>query len=231
MNSKFFSARNIAFLAILLSLVVVLQAVGGSINIGLVQLNFTLIPIVLGALLLGPLAGAILGFACGLVVLIQVIIAPAGFYFIIWSMSPVITVLTCVVKTTVAGFVAGIAFRLIKRKNKYVAVFIASGLVPIVNTAIFILGCLCMNNSIVAFQNVLASLPDYAHVSGMNPFVFIIVILVTFNFFIEFAINLIVSPALYRIIKIVGGSNSVVDDSEETVDSHHTENTDGEKLE
>lgn len=206
MNSKFFTARNISFLAILMALVIVLQAFGGSINIGFVQLNFTLIPIVLGALLLGPLAGAILGFACGVVVLIQVIIAPAGFYFIIWTMSPVITILICIVKTTVAGFVAGLVFKILRKKNKYVAVFVSAGLVPIINTALFIIGCLFMNESIVTFQNQLSTLPDYAHVVGMNPFIFIILILVTFNFFFELALNLIVSPAIYRVIKIVDKS-------------------------
>ena len=39
---------------------------------------------------------------------------------------------------------------------------------------------------------------------GKNVFGFILVSLVTFNFFIELAVNLLVSPALYRVIKIVG---------------------------
>lgn len=220
-SSKFFSARNISFLAILLALVVVLQALGGSINIGLVQLNFTLIPIVLGALLLGPIAGGVLGFACGVVVLIQVIIAPAGFYYIIWTFSPVVTVFTCIVKTTVAGFVAGILFNIVKKKNKHVAVFLASGIVPIINTALFIVGCLCMNSSITAFQGMLDGF------GGMNILVFILVGLVTFNFFFEFAINLLVSPALYRVIKIVDKSDDTDEDdednSEDTEDSSENE--------
>ena len=98
----FFTARNIAALGILLALVIVLQAFGGSFSIGLVTLNFSLIPIVLGALVLGPLAGAILGFANGVVVLVQVITAPVGFYYIIWTYSPLVTTLICLVKTTVA---------------------------------------------------------------------------------------------------------------------------------
>ena len=74
MNIKgFFTAKNIAYLAVLLSLVVVLQAVGGSVSFGLVSLNFTLIPIVIGAILFGAAGGACLGLACGIVVLVQVI--------------------------------------------------------------------------------------------------------------------------------------------------------------
>ena len=40
----FFSARNIATLGILLALVIILQAFGGSFSIGLVTLNFRSYP-------------------------------------------------------------------------------------------------------------------------------------------------------------------------------------------
>lgn len=190
-KSNFFSAKNVTSLAILLALVIVLQAFGGSFTIGAVTLNFTLIPLVLGAIVLGPWAGAFLGFASGVVVLIQVILAPAGFYYIIWTNSPLVTTLICLLKTTVAGFVAGWLFEIIAKKNPYVAVFVASGLVPIINTALFILGCLCMWDTIALMSE------------GMNVFMFILVGLVTFNFFIEFAINLLVSPALHTVYKVV----------------------------
>lgn len=193
---KGISTRTITGTAILLALVIVLQAFGGSISIGAVQLNFTLIPIVLGAVLFGPWAGLFLGFACGVVVLIQVIMGLAPFYVVIWTYNPVVTVFTCVVKTTVAGFVAGLLYQWLSKKNSLVAVFVASGVVPVINTALFIVGCLCMSGSIEIFQTSLA-------VTGMNVFVFILVGLVTFNFFIEFAINLFVAPALHRVIGVV----------------------------
>ena len=184
-------------MAVLLALVVVLQAALGSIMIGAVQLNFTLIPIVLGAILYGPAVGGILGFACGLVVLIQVMMGGSPFYAIIWTNTPLITTLTCLVKTTVAGVVAGWLFRILSKKYTLIGVFVASATVPILNTGLFILGCLCMNDSIVLFQNML---PDFI---GMNPFIFILVVLVTFNFFVELTINLVLSPMLYRVIGIV----------------------------
>lgn len=196
-KKTFFSARNIATLGILLALVIVLQAFGGSFSIGLVTLNFSLIPIVLGALVLGPAAGALLGLANGIVVLVQVIIAPAGFYFFIWTYSPAVTTLICLLKTTVAGFAGGLIFRLVSRKNTYAATFVASASVPVINTALFVLGCLCMPGTINAFQD---SIGGY---NGMNIFVFICVVLVTFNFFIELAINLIVSPALHTVYRVV----------------------------
>lgn len=186
---RFFSAKNVTTLAVLLALVIVLQAFGGSFTIGVVTLNFTLIPIVLGAMMLGAYAGAFLGFASGVVVLIQVIIATERFYNIIWTYSPVVTTLICLVKTTVAGYVSGILFRVIP--NKRIGVFVASGIVPIINTGLFILGCMAMWDT-VAMES-----------GGTNVFMYILVSLVTFNFFVEFAVNLLVAPALHTVYRVV----------------------------
>ena len=54
---KSFTAKQIAGISVLLALVIVLQAVGGSIIIGPISLNFTLIPIVLGGILFGAFVG------------------------------------------------------------------------------------------------------------------------------------------------------------------------------
>ncbi|MBQ3235119.1 MAG: ECF transporter S component [Clostridia bacterium] len=186
-----FTARQITGIAVLLALVVVLQAALGSITIGAVQLNFTLIPIVLGGILFGSLAGAILGFACGVVVLIQVIMGGSVFYTLIWANDPVVTTLTCIVKSTVAGYLGGLSYKLISKKQPVVALFVASAVVPTVNTALFIVGCLFMFDSV------------HTMTGGQNLLVFILVGLVTFNFFIELAINLVFAPAINRVIKIV----------------------------
>ncbi len=209
MKESYFSARRVTTLAILLALVIALQAFGGSINIGAVQLNFTLIPIVLGAMVLGRFEGAFLGFACGVVVLIQVIMGLVPFYTLIWTETPVVAALTCIVKTTAAGYLAGLFYKLFYKKNKYAAVFIASATVPIINTGLFIVGCICMWDAIATISG------------GANMLGFILVSLVTFNFFIELAINLLVAPALFRVLKVVdksGSSQSGDDDLEITED-------------
>ncbi len=190
-KKKFFSAKTITTLAILLALVIVLQAIGGSFSIGVVTLNFSLIPIVLGAIVLGPVAGGVLGFANGVVVLLQVISGTNAFYILIWTESPFITTMICLVKTTVAGFLAGLLFSLLKEKNQYVGIFLAAAIVPIVNTGLFILGCMAMWNTVAMMS------------AGENVFVFILVGLVTFNFFVELAINLLVAPALHSVYRAV----------------------------
>ena len=190
-TKKVFSSKEIAGIAVLLALVIALQAFGGTIAIGAVQLNFTLIPIVLGAILFGPLVGGFLGFACGVVVLIQVIMGMVPFYVLIWTNDPIVTTFTCLFNTTAAGLLSGWLFRCFVKKNATVAVFVSSGIVPVVNTALFIVGCLCMTDSV------------YVAAGDENVLKFILVGLVTFNFFIEFAINLLVAPALHQVIGIV----------------------------
>lgn len=187
---RFFTAKTVAGLALLCALAVVLQGTLGSISIGAVSLNFALIPIVLSAVLFGALGGGIVGFACGAVTLFQVIAGGAPFYVLIWEHSPVITTVLCLTKTTVAGIVAGIVFALIK--NRRVGVFVASAIVPTVNTALFILGCLAMKNTISLIAE------------GKNILLFILVSIVTFNFFIELLINVICAPALDEVIRVVG---------------------------
>ena len=61
---------RMATLAILTAIVVVLQLMGSFIHIGPVAISLTLIPIVVGAAMLGTSAGAFLGFVFGLVVTI-----------------------------------------------------------------------------------------------------------------------------------------------------------------
>ena len=141
-RSRFFSARRIAGLAVLLALVIVLQVFGSYFKIGATSLSFVLVPIVLAGLLYGPIGGAIIGFAFGIVVLIQGLTGVDGFTHILILDHPFFTALLCTGKGMAAGIVAGFLYHLIAKKNKYVAVFVASASAPIVNTGLFILGSL-----------------------------------------------------------------------------------------
>lgn len=190
-KSNFFSAKRITGMAVLLALVLVLQIFGGSITIGAVQLNFTLIPIVLGAMFYGPIVGGILGLACGVVVLVQVIMGLVPFYTLIWTNDPVVTTFTCLVKTTAAGILAGFVFDWLSKKNVILAVFAASAIVPVINTMLFVIGCLFMTGSV------------YGMAGEQNVLVFILVSIVTFNFFIELAVNMVVAPALHTVYKVL----------------------------
>ena len=198
-EKRFFSAQNVAVLAVLLALVIVLQVFGGSIQIGGVSLNFTLLPVVLGALVLGPVAGAFLGFVCGLIVLLYGVFGLEAFTAYLWVNSPVMTALICLVKTTAAGFVSGWLFRLLSRKNQIVAVFVASGVAPVVNRGLFVVGTLIISGTIESY---IASVG----MTGTSVVYFIIILCAGVNFLIEFAINLLLAPAVATVYRVVSRS-------------------------
>ena len=192
-KSKIFSAKNIAYLAVLLALVVALQCLGGFFRIGETSLSFVLVPIVLGAVLIGWWAGAILGFAFGFIVLMYGVVGTDAFTNILFVNQPVLTTLTCLVKGIAAGVVPGLIYPLIAKKNKLAGVIVASALAPLMNTGLFIVGALCMSGTIST--NFVAE--------GSTLVYFLFIACAGLNFIIEFAINILLSPAIHRVVLVV----------------------------
>ena len=192
-KSKIFSAKNIAYLAVLLALVVALQCLGGFFRIGETSLSFVLVPIVLGAVLIGWWAGAILGFAFGFIVLMYGVTGADPFTNILFTAHPVLTTLTCLVKGIAAGVVPGLIYPLIAKKNKLAGVIVASALAPLMNTGLFIIGALLMSGTIAT--NFVAE--------GSTVVYFLFIACAGLNFIIEFAINLVLSPAIHRVVLVV----------------------------
>lgn len=193
-----FTAKNISYIAVLVALEVVLQIFGGYIKIAGLSLNLALVPIVLGAVLFGPLLGSFLGFVCGMIVFIYGATGQEPFTFYIFGVSPVVTTILCFIKTTVAGAVAGIVYRLIAKKSKLAAVFASSALVPIVNTGIFAIGCFIILDDIVGYLGSLG-----LDTTGMSAAYIVFVVVITWNFFIELLTCLILAPAVATVTRVV----------------------------
>ncbi len=191
---------KMAQLAILTALVLVLQFTGVGIKLpipGTTNISLVLIPIALGAMILGPAAGAWLGFVFGAVVYITGGLLHMDFFTgFLFDNHPFITALICIVKSTLAGFLAGWVYRLVARESEIAAVFLAAAVVPIVNTGIFVLSCLCILGTI---QDLMSA----AGITGQSAVYFIFIGCAGLNFLLELAINMILSPALQRIIHII----------------------------
>ncbi len=193
MKNQYFSARRITWFAILLALVVVLQIWGSAIPIGATRLCFTLVPIVLGAILLGAIAGMILGLAFGTVVLITALVGGDAFTLFLLQDAPIMTVIIIFGKGALAGVVPALLYKAL-RKYPVLATFVAAASAPIMNTGFFVCGALIINGTI---SSLLGGV-------GTNEVVyFVIITCAGINFLVELGLNLIVSPALIRIIKIV----------------------------
>ncbi|MCD8372818.1 MAG: hypothetical protein LUD27_05920, partial [Clostridia bacterium] len=189
------------------------------IQIAGLSLNLALVPIALGAILFGPAGGALLGLICGFIVTMYGVTGAEGFTFYLFNASPLATVLICLVKTTAAGAVAGAAYWLIAKKNKVVAVFVTSALVPIVNTGIFAIGCFIIYDDILSYLSMYGL--DY---SAENAFYVIFVVVITWNFFIELLTSLLLAPAVATVTRIV--EKQIVKNNKKHKVAVNTENSD-----
>lgn len=184
LKSKF-NASTIIGLGLLTAIVVVMQFISMGLRFGTFSITLTLIPIVVGSALYGWGSGAWLGFVFGVIVLLT------GDANLFLAVNVPGTIITVVLKGTLAGLCAGLVYKLISKKNQIAAVIVSAVVAPVVNTGVFVLG------SYVFFFDYLSELAK-----GTNLFVFILVGLVGINFFIELGINLVLNPAILQIIRI-----------------------------
>ncbi|WP_162849843.1 ECF transporter S component [Anaeroplasma bactoclasticum] len=186
--------KKLVGLATLTALVVALQFLSNYVKFGEVEITLALIPIVVGAILYGPLAGGFLGLVMG-----AIVITAPGTQGLFMPVNPAATIILCLLKTGIAGLVAGLVFNLfsfIARKNENkktkitlfgVGVVLATLLVPVINTGLFMVGAVLFFNSLPYFA-------DFAVTWAT---------VVTVNFAIEFTVSAVASPALVVLIKVL----------------------------
>ena len=178
--------RRLTGISILTGMVIALQIISNYITIGSVSITLSLIPIVIGAIIFGPLWGAFLGFINGIIVLF----APSTLS-LFFSLHPFPTILICLTKTTIAGLLSGYIYLLFKKRDKLGAIF-ASISVPIINTALFCVGAL------IFFNDLLSS---FINEGWPNIYAVLFIGFVGINFIIEFLVNFLLSGAVYTIIE------------------------------
>ena len=187
-KTKRLQTERLVLMALLTALVAVLSYFGGFIKLGgLASISLTLIPVVLGSALIGPLAGAWLGGVAGVVFFAT---ADAAFWF---GLSVPGTIITVLLKGVLSGYLAGLAYKLLEKFNRYLAVLVSAVVCPVVNTGVFLLGCL------VFFMD---SVSGGAAAEGMSIGAYLIIFFVGLNFVFELLLNVIVSPAILRLINI-----------------------------
>lgn len=186
--------QTIVGLGLLTAIVVVLQALSLSIPVGIFRITLVLVPIIVGAALYGVFAGAWLGFVFSLVVMFT----DTALFM---AVSVPGTIITVMVKGTMAGIVAGLIYKALAKKNKLIAVLLAGVAAPVTNTGLFLVGCgLFFMDTI----NEWAAAAGYASAGR-----FMIFGLVGMNFVIELIINLAMSTTIVQLIGIGRKSGAV----------------------
>ena len=164
--------------------------------------NLALIPVVLAAILYGPLGGLTVGLFLGATTLLPG--QGAEVFYVNWYMT-LLAIFLCLLKAGLAGFVAGLLFKLLRKKTYVGAIFAAAAITPIVNTGIFLL---------------LYGVLIYIMTGEAYSSTFVVVgAAVWLVFLVEFLVNVVVSPALASIIKVLAKNYDLgfVDDVTEIV--------------
>ena len=188
MTKQKMSTHKLALLALLAALVAILAYLGGFIKIGgLASISLTLIPVVIGAALCGPGAGGFLGAVGGAVFFLT---ADSVFWL---GLSIPGTIITVMVKGFLSGYLAGLTYKALESKNRYLAVIVSAIVCPVVNTGIFILGC---------FVFFMDTINAGASAEGMSVAAYLIIFFVGLNFVFELLSNIILSPVILRLINL-----------------------------
>ena len=210
-KSGFLSTRTMVLVAVLTSLVVVLQLLGSFIRFGPFSISLVLVPIVIGAAVCGSATGAWLGCAFGLAVLFS------GDAAAFLTVNPFGTIVTVILKGTAAGLFAGLIYKYLSvaceklgRKTseiktkwlcavlsqiiKLLPVIAAAIICPVVNTGIFLIGCrLFFYDTISAWGSGLgfANAAEYMFIG-----------LAGGNVIFELLTNLVLAPVIIRLLAI-----------------------------
>ena len=180
--------RMLTFMGILTAIVVVMQAMATSIRLGTFSVALVIVPIVVGAALYGWKAGAWLGFVFSFVVMFT----DTGSFM---AISPVGTVITVMLKGTLAGVAAALVYRLLEKKNVWLATVAAALAAQLVNKALFLLGC------VVFF---LPTIKEWAAGAGFdNVVVYLFFGLTGLNFLVETPVNILLSTVIVRVLDVV----------------------------
>ena len=179
--------KTMVMTAILTALVIILQYLSLVVKISSVPITLVLVPVVIGAAYCGAGTGAWLGFIFGFSVLISGASEP------FFTINPLGTILTVLIKGTACGFFAGLTYKALEKFNRHLAVILSAIVCPMVNTGIFFLGCLTF---------FMPTVTQWAEAAGLgeNVALYMFVGLAGINFLVELGINIILNPIILRLL-------------------------------
>ena len=108
----------------------------GYLRVGPLSISLITIPVAIGAVAISPSSGAFLGLVFGITSFIQCFTGdPFGAALI--SLNAFFTFLVCIPTRTLAGFLTGLIFRLLKKHVRAVSYYIGGFAMAFLNTAFF----------------------------------------------------------------------------------------------
>ena len=193
--------RTLTRLALLVAIELVMKAVGlGSVPVGPLYMSFLTLPIAVGAITMGPAAGAILGGVFGAVSFYDAVTGASAMTGALFQVSPVNTFILCVGMRVLMGLCTGLIFNAVKNFDKpgTWSYIVSAMCAPALNTVFF------MGWIVLAFYGC-----DYVQnlvsVKGAaNPFMFVVLLVGVqgvAEFLVSGILGGIVARAVHKFLK------------------------------
>lgn len=164
--------------ALLTALIIVMAFTPlGYLKAGAIEITFITIPVIIGAVLLGPVGGLFLGAVFGITSFIQCF-GMSTFGVALFSVSPPRTAIVCIVPRVLMGWLTAVIFKAVSSKDKtsFVQYLVASIAGPLLNTILFTGTLLLLfNNAPIIIQlkeqfgstNVMAFAAAFVGINGL----------------------------------------------------------------
>ena len=196
MNKQAMDLKMLTRLALLVAIELVMKAVGlGSVPMGPLYMSFLTLPIAVGAIAMGPVAGLVLGGVFGAVSFYDAITGGSAMTSALFPVSPVHTFILCVVTRMLMGLCVALIFAALRKADQAGgwSYILSAMMAPALNTLFF------MGYIVLAFYNC-----DYvqglvAKNGAANPLMFV-VLLVGIQGVAEFLVSGILGGVVARAV-------------------------------
>lgn len=198
MNKKVFSTKQFVEMALLVAIILLMAftPIGYIKTLGL-EITLIVVPVAVGAVTLGPLAGAILGGIFGLTSFIQCFgMSPFGAMLL--SIQPVYTFIVCFVSRVLMGWLTGVVYQGLKKIQpvRKVSVVLANLIAPLLNTLFFM-------GTLVLFFYQTDFIQEIAVSKGASNALAFVVAFVGVNGVIEAVVCFIIGSAISKALQAV----------------------------
>lgn len=160
-------------LALLVAIEIAMRLLGfGKVPVGPLNMSFLTLPIAVGAICMGPLAGLILGAVFGLFSLYDAVSGAGGMTAAFFSISPVHTVVLTVGMRMLMGLCCGLLFQGLRKLDKkgIFSYFAGAISAPLLNTLFF------MGYIVLVFYNTQTVQDIVAAKGAANPLMFVVLL-------------------------------------------------------
>lgn len=139
-QTAFFSLKTLCLLGLFAAIELAMKLMGlGSVPVGPLNMSFLTVPVAVGAMLIGPLGGCVLGAVFGLCSLWDAVSGASVMTGVFFGISPLHTVILCVVTRALMGLLTGLLFQAFQKADRarVASYFAGAFAAPFLNTLLF----------------------------------------------------------------------------------------------